>query len=114
MRKTDKKLDNQIRIALTQVCETALKQIEGFEWLTHTVNYTQFPQSLKVVCVFDTNEQLTGYLTSTQKQQLAELVKQELLSLNIKIKNIDKHIAYDTEENCTEQHNGNWAFRLGL
>ena len=56
MRKSDKKLDNQLRLVLTDVCETALKEVEGFQWLTHVVNYSNFPQSLRVVCVFDTNE----------------------------------------------------------
>ena len=54
MKKTDKKMDNHIRRVLTDVCETSLKDINGFAWLTHTVNYAQFPQSLKVICVFDT------------------------------------------------------------
>jgi len=54
MKKTDKKMDNHIRRVLTDVCETSLTDISGFAWLTHTVNYAQFPQSLKVICVFDT------------------------------------------------------------
>ena len=59
MRKTDKKMDNQLRHVLTEVCEVALKDINGFQWLTHVVNYSNFPKSLQVVCVFDTNENLS-------------------------------------------------------
>jgi len=29
MRKTDKKIDNQLRLVLTDVCEVALKEIDG-------------------------------------------------------------------------------------
>ena len=62
MRKTDKKIDKQLRETLTQVCDTALKDYCGFEWLTHTVNYSDFPSSLHITCVFDTNEHLDGFI----------------------------------------------------
>ncbi|WP_318443543.1 hypothetical protein [Photobacterium leiognathi] len=53
MRKMDKKRDNTIVAALTQVCHTAQEEGNGFQWLTHTVNYQNFPDSLTVVCVYD-------------------------------------------------------------
>lgn len=112
MRKSDKKLDNQLRKILTDVCAQALKKIEGFEWLTHTVNFSNYPNSLKVTCVFDTNENLARYLDSEQSSALLSLVSAELKGLNIKLKDVKKHLAYDTEENCEQQHNGNWAIRL--
>ena len=113
MRKSDKKLDNQLRKVLTDVCESALKHIDGFKWLTHTVNYSSFPNSLKVICVFDTNESLDNYLLSKSNNQLQLLVANELNRLGIKLKNITNHVLFDTEENCDLQHNGNWAKRLG-
>lgn len=112
MRKSDKKLDNQLRKVLTDVCENALKHIDGFKWLTHTVNYSNFPNSLKVICVFDTNESLDNYLLSKSNNQLQLLVANELNRLGIKLKNITNHVLFDTEENCDLQHNGNWAKRL--
>lgn len=112
MRKTDKKIDNQIRETLTDVCETTLKTIEGFQWLTHTVNYSNFPNSLRVVCVFDSNENLNFYLSSDNKNYLPSFIKQELLKINIKLKSIKKHVFFDTEENCDKQDDGNWAKRL--
>lgn len=113
MRKSDKKLDNQLRKVLTDVCENALKHIDGFKWLTHTVNYSNFPNSLKVICVFDTNESLDNYLLSKSNNQLQLSVANELNRLGIKLKNITNHVLFDTEENCDLQHNGNWAKRLG-
>lgn len=53
MRKTDKKLDREIIRELTQMCEAAKFDHEGFIWLTHEVNYQRFPQSLKVTLVFN-------------------------------------------------------------
>lgn len=57
MLKSHRKLDNQIIKALTQVCEDAKSDSQGFEWLTHTVDYRRFPQSLQVTLVF--NEQVS-------------------------------------------------------
>jgi len=113
MRKSDKKIDNQLRLVLTEVCEASLKDIQGFKWLTHVVNYDNFPQSLKVTCVFDTNKNLDHYLQSAFKQKLALYIQAEFNGMKIKIKNINNHVSYDTEEDCDKQHNGNWASRLG-
>ena len=112
MRKSDRKLDNQIRIILTDICESALKDIEGFQWLTHIVNYSKFPESLKVVCVFDTNLSLDNYLESNHNDYFQSLVKSEFNKLNIQFKNSSNHVLFDSEENCDKQNNGNWVKRL--
>ena len=112
MRKTDKKLDNQLRLALTDVCETALKEVSGFQWLTHLVNYSNFPNSLQIVCVFETNDQLARFTQSNDKNILNSLIQNKLVGMGIKIKNFTNHILYDTEENCHKSHAGNWANRL--
>lgn len=112
MRKTDKKMDNQLRITLTDACETALKTIHGFQWLTHIVNYSNFPKSLQVVCVFDSNENLTSFLSNSGKNAIASIIQEKLQAIDIKVKNVTDHILYDTEERCAQDHNGNWAERL--
>ena len=113
MRKTDKKIDNQLRVALTDVCETALKQIDGFEWLTHLVNYANFPKSLQVICVFDTNQHLATFTANGGETGLTDLIQSKLNGIGIKLKNPSNHISYDSEENCSKEHNGNWANRFG-
>ena len=112
MKKTDKKMDNHIRRVLTDVCETSLKDINGFAWLTHTVNYAQFPQSLKVICVFDTLEELTTFLESEQYNLLNIRVRRELTTLDVSLKPNVKIVVYDTEEMCEQEHQNNWAKRL--
>lgn len=112
MRKSDKKLDNQIRLALTDVCESALKKIHGFEWLTHSAQYDRFPDSLRVTCIFDTNEHLEAFKASTANQQLQQQIQDELQAIGIRIRTIQQQVAYDTEENCERFHDGNWARRL--
>lgn len=111
MRKTDKKRDKQLGECLTQVCQHSLTQYNGFQWLTHIVNYAHFPKSLKIVCVFDTEHNLNIFLKSHHRQQLNSLIYQALFKLNINIRSIVSHISYDTEERCQKEHNGNWAKR---
>lgn len=113
MRKSDKKLDNQLRALLMYVCETALKDTKGFQWLTHSVNYDQFPASLRLTCVFDTDEQLSAYLGSSGKLRLLNLMQDAFKGTPFAIKKLEKHIRYDTEERCAREHQGNWARRLG-
>jgi hypothetical protein len=112
MRKTDKKIDNQLRTVLTDVCEVALKEIDGFLWLTHWVNYSDFPKSLKVVCVFDTNENLSSFMSQESRADLSTLIQAKLLGVNVKLKNMTDHILYDTEQNVEREHHGKWAGRL--
>ena len=112
MRKTDKKIDKQLREVLTDVCETAIKEYDGFQWLTHLVNYSSFPQSLKIVCIFDTNERLAKFTSNTKSNDLASLIQVKLREMGVNIKNVSNHISYDSEEACKNQNNGKWADRL--
>lgn len=112
MRKSDKKLDNDIRKQLTEVCEQKLKTIDGFEWLTHTVNYSNFPASLRIFCVFDTNVQLQAFAASADKDKITEAITKALSSLKIKLPPRNKLVNFDSEENCQREHRGNWQARL--
>jgi len=112
MRKSDKNIENKLRLAFTDVCESALKDVEGFHWLTHLVNYSNFPNSLKVICVFETNQHLDNYLLCNNNNHIQSLIQCELNKLDIKLKNVTNHVLFDTEENCEKQHQGNWAKRL--
>ncbi|TWX68146.1 Fis family transcriptional regulator [Colwellia sp. C1TZA3] len=112
MRKSDKKIDNQIIKSLTEVCQSALEEIDGFEWLTHTVNFDNFPDSLKIVCVFDSNQKLASYLKSDDSKQLALFITDSLAGIGIKLNSVKNQIELDSEENCTLYHAGNWHKRL--
>ena len=112
MRKTDKKIENQLRRALTSVCEIALKEIDGFQWLTHLVNYGHFPKSLKIIFVFDTEENLRKFKSDERKEKLTSLTQAQLREISVDIKNLNNHLSYDTEESCLKEHNGKWADRL--
>ena len=111
MRKTDKKTDNQLISQLNEVCEFGLEEFSGFIWLTHQVNYAQFPKSLRVVCVFDTRDNLQQFTLAQNQHVLNALIVKKLLDINVVIKN--QQISYDCEQSCQQENNGNWALRLG-
>jgi hypothetical protein len=108
MRKTDKKIENALRVVLTEVCDAAQRQYEGFEWLTHFVNYDDFPGSLSVICVYDTNENLS----ESDLTGVRSLIFEKLIAIDIKLKDVRRQVRFDTEENCKSEHNGKWHERF--
>lgn len=105
MRKTDKKVDNNLRQVLIEVCEIALEEFNGFQWLTHLVSYSNFPKSLNIICVFDTNENFQHFLDAGERAVLTALIEKKLSEGRIKINNIFDHVSFDTEENGVNSNN---------
>ena len=108
MRKTDKKTENSLRQALTEACEIALEKYEGFQWLTHFANYSDFPASLSIVCVYDTN----AHLAKTDEEGMRALIKEKLASIDIKMNDSRQQVRFDTEENCDNDNDGKWNKRF--
>jgi hypothetical protein len=109
MRKTDKKTENALREVLTEVCEIALENYQGFKWITHFANYNNFPRSLSVVCIYDTN----AHLQKADVSGLRDLICKKLLLIDIDTKDIRRLVSFDTEENCSNENSGKWDERLG-
>ncbi len=97
MRKTDKKRNNAIRLALTDACEQALEQIPGFKWLTHYVDYQRFPQSLKVVCIFESQSALLAANTAAHDVLMRKLVTEALADIGIAVPNPGTNISLQAE-----------------
>ncbi|WP_440903192.1 Fis family transcriptional regulator [Catenovulum sp. SX2] len=106
-----KQLDKQIVKQLTQVCHIAQNEIDGFVWLTHTVDYANLDKSLKVIFVFATTEQQAS-AEGEYANKMKAWVVEYLQPLEIKLYNADKQIQFDSEQACDAQHNGNWQHRL--
>lgn len=113
MKKTIKKLDSQVVKALTIACEIAKQKVKGFEWLTHTADYSNFPGSLLVRCVFDTQASLAEVKSNAQDELFVKLIHAELLRVGVLLKSPKRHVLFDTEEACTRDNNGSWKQRLG-
>ncbi|WP_299073575.1 Fis family transcriptional regulator [uncultured Paraglaciecola sp.] len=112
MNKTVKKLDNNVVKALTVVCEMAKQEIVGFQWLTHSADYANFPASLMVTCVFDTDASLKQLLISKQDVVLRNHIQRQLLKAGILLKGNRRHVFFDSEQACQLAHNGDWKRRL--
>lgn len=110
--KTEKKIDNNIRIALTAVCEEALQKVPGFEWLTHQANYTNFPASLLITCVFQSDAELSSAIESGGSVWLQKQIQSKLLKIGVRFKTLNKQVIFDTEEECRENNQGDWSARL--
>lgn len=112
MNKQDKQLEKQLIKKLTENCEDFKSIINGFSWLTHTLNFSNVNQSIKIICVFDTNEAIA---IATQKKHIT-VIRNEIINtlntLKITLKKPSKQIVIDSEENCDVSHNGNWQKRL--
>lgn len=112
MKKTDKKIEQALSQHLTLACDEALDQFIGFSWLTHTVNYKNFSQSLRITCIFDDKTKLSTFLESGDSLQFIAIIHKHLLSMGIQLKQPKKHIFFDSEQHCDQEHNGNWKLRL--
>jgi hypothetical protein len=114
MNKTVKKLDNNVVKALTIVCENAKQEIVGFEWLTHSADYANFPGSLVITCVLDNQQSLDVLLSHQKDQELRKQIQKHLLKAGILLKDVRRHVFFDTEQACLLQHNGDWKRRLAI
>jgi hypothetical protein len=97
--------------ALTRVCDAALKEVPGFQWITHFVDYRNFPDSLVIVSVFATDEQLRAVCDAQADKRLSAQIQAELNALEVPIRVKGRQIRFDTEEACQRDNNGNWQQR---
>mgnify|MGYP000005102179 CR=1 FL=1 len=106
--KTEKKIDNNVRLALTSACEQFLEDVPGFQWLTHQANYTNFPATLLITCVFDTQENQEQVDVSA----IHKLLQSKMLKIGVKLKAPKQQVVFDSEEACDREHSGDWVQRL--
>ncbi|WP_223669566.1 Fis family transcriptional regulator [Kangiella shandongensis] len=112
MKKSDKRTEKLIIETLTEACHILSDSVQGFEWLTHIVDYKSFPESLKIVCIFDTQNSLSKAIQEHQDSFLRSLIVDKLRDIKVPIKNSRQQITFDTEEACEQQHGGNWSRRF--
>lgn len=95
MRKTDKKIDTKIRQQLTTVCDFALQNISGYQWITHSVNYKQFPDSLQITCMFE-NQHTANH--AKQQGELLTLIVEKLKDISVHVKAPQKQVHFNHAE----------------
>ena len=112
VKSTIKKLDDNVVKALTKVCEEAKQTVDGFDWLTHRADYSNFPGSLVVTCVFLTEQQISQAKAGSRDAYLRKLIHKHLLKVGILLKDPRRNVFFDSEEACTAGHGGDWDKRL--
>lgn len=110
--KTVKKLDANVVRALTNACEIAKTKIQGFDWLTHSASYDNFPASLRVTCVFLTKDDYQKACSNDLDDWLIKLIHAQLLKVGVLLKKPNANVRFDTEQACHQEHGGNWQLRL--
>jgi len=111
MNRTEKKTENAIIRALNNVCETLKNEYSGFSWLTHFVVHSEFPESLKIVCVFDTNHSLEAAKNSGILHSVTELTKFQFEVEGVSAPSIGVAIYCDSEENGADAGSNRWCLK---
>lgn len=109
LKRNEKKIESAIVKALNDVCETLKLEYDGFSWLTHFVDYSNFEQSLKLVFVFDTKISLEQAKNKTLFKTIFELTESRLKREAVTVKRIDKAVFFDTEENGADFNDSSWC-----
>lgn len=105
------RIERRLITTLTEACETAKTEIKGFTWLTHTADLTALAETLKVVWVFETVADKKHALVNA-KARMVELTAIALNEADIDLNLSDRHVHFDSEEECARAHGGNWQKRL--
>jgi hypothetical protein len=90
-------IERELIRALTLACETAKSEIVGFQWLTHGVDYEQFPQSLVVTWMFDSEASRARALASPDKARMLALTLAAFDEVGISVSRIVDHVAFSVE-----------------
>jgi hypothetical protein len=114
LKSTVQKLDDNVVKALTKVCEEAKKQVVGFDWLTHRADYSNFPNSLVITCVFVREQDISQAKIDKKDIYLRQLIHRHLLKAGILLKDPRRNVFFDSEEACERGHQGNWNERLAV
>jgi hypothetical protein len=105
------RIERRLIATLTEACETAKTEIDGFTWLTHTADLAALAETLRVVWVFETLADKELALVNA-KARIFELTAIALKEADIDLNLSDRQVHFDSEEECARDHGGNWQKRL--
>ena len=106
------RIERRLVATLTDACETAKAEIDGFEWLTHEANPEAFERTLQVIWVFDTQAGKERALSRGQDARMRELTVAALEDAGVSLNQPERRVHFDSEEECNLRHGGDWRVRL--
>lgn len=105
------RIERRLIATLTDACETAKAEIQGFVWLTHTADTASFVESLKVIWVFETQAE-KQLAEANAKARIFELTGIALQDADIELTPSERNVRFDSEQECQRSHGGDWQKRL--
>lgn len=105
-------LERLLSQTLTEACETAKAELVGFQWLTHVVDYANFPGSLQVIWVFDTEANRLAALAAERDPRMIDFTAMALSEAGVRVAQASQHVSSDSEQACQRSHGGDWQQRL--
>jgi hypothetical protein len=106
------RIERRLIAALTEACEIAKSEIEGFTWLTHTADLSALANTLKVTWVFETLSDQKLAQAGTQKARIFELTAVALSEADVDVIASERNVRFDSEEECQRMDAGDWQKRL--
>lgn len=105
------RIERRLIATLTDACETAKTEIQGFTWLTHIADFNALAGTLKVIWVFETLAE-KKHAQANASARVFELTAIALKEADIDLPLSDRHLGFDSEEECQRVHGGDWDKRL--
>ncbi|MDB2387064.1 hypothetical protein N9W21_06930 [Shewanella sp.] len=102
MRKRDKKIENAIRIALTQACEQLKDNVTGFAWLTHQVDVKHIEKTLKVTFMFTSLASLNAAKQSLETDAMIRITCDALAQQHIRLHHAAKQCHFAVDKKAPE------------
>ena len=91
-RVTDK-LNQNVRKAL-HIAKAKAITIEGFSQFSYTLDWHDFPGSLRVTCHFESSQLLQEFLNNHRESHLIKLLQHDFLKVGIKFRDVSKNIRF--------------------
>ncbi|WP_290652649.1 hypothetical protein [Aquisalimonas sp.] len=107
-----KRLEERLSAMLGKACEAAREELSGFQWVTHVLDYDDPQRSIQVVWVFDSNDHLANALRQGHDAYLTHLTSEAFEAAGLQVTDVQRHVSFDSEEECTRVHAGDWRVRL--
>ena len=105
------RIERRLITTLTEACETAKSEINGFTWLTHTADLNALAETLKIIWVFETLAD-RKLAEADAKARIFALTAIALDEAGIELKLTDRNVRFDSEQECENAQGGDWQKRL--
>lgn len=91
------KIERRLSRALRAACKVAENEVSGFAWVTHAVDYKEYPDTLMVTWVFDSPASLREAMENGVHDRLCTLTAEAFAKSGVRIEDATPHVRFDHE-----------------